>query len=397
MVAAMSVAASRPSPGSALLLTHQLAPHYRALRAIRTRRALEASPLWSEIGAEIQRVLDGVERVDHADARPAAGTLRAVAWNIQRGTSFEALRDALVSDPELRRADVLLLSEVDVGMGRSHNRNVPGELADALGMSYAFGVSYIALEDDDHENPDAVENTLALAGSAILTRAPILRVVHADVPALRDKFQSSEKRLGRKRAMVVEIETSSGPLAIAQAHLDSTASSTQRAQQLAAILDAADALGTPRVLLGGDLNTTTYDTSGSLALARDIAHKLFVTGFDRTIDNYLTPEKLYERPLFELLAARGMTIDGFNDRASGTLRYDFSDPYTLTKVRAAVGGLLTRWLVRRLRSRGGVVDARLDWFAGRGLVPLAAGVSRPRPGGARASDHEPIVVDVALG
>ena len=388
-----------PAAGDAIApptLQHELAPYFPALRAIRTRRALVASALWREIGGEVERLLDGVERVDRAGATPPSGTLRAVAWNVQRGTAFEALRDALVSDPELARADVLLLSEVDVGMGRSHNRDVPRELADALGMSYAFAVSYLALEDDHLENPDGRESTLALAGSAILSRAPIVRAVSADVPALRDKFESSEKRLGRKRAVVAELATASGPLAVAQAHLDSNASSAQRARQLAAVLEAADALGAPRLLLGGDLNTTTYDMSSPWRLARDLLHKLFVTGWDRTLDTYMTPDRRYELPVFELLAARGLAIEGFNDRAHGTLRYDFAEPYTIAKVREAVGGILTRWLIRRLRSRGGVVEARVDWFAGRGLEPMAASVVWPRPSGARASDHEPIVVDVAL-
>jgi endonuclease/exonuclease/phosphatase family metal-dependent hydrolase/phosphatidylglycerophosphate synthase len=383
-------------PASEGPLAHELAPHYAALRAIRSRRQLETSALWAEIGHEVERVLEGVERGGRADATLPTGRVRAVAWNIQRGTQLAALREALVGDPDLARADVLLLSEVDVGMGRSHNRNVPRELADALGMSYAFAVSYLALEDDHLENPDAIENTLALAGNAILSRAPILRAISADVPAVRDKFESSEKRLGRKRAVIAEIATANGPLVIAQAHLDSTASPVQRARQLAAVIDTADSLGGTRVLLGGDLNTTTYNWESTATLVRDILHKLVVTGFDRTLDNYMTPELLYERPVFELLAARGLQIDGFNDRAHGTLRYDFSEPYTLAKTREAVGGVLTRWLVRRLRSRGGVVEARVDWFAGRNVTPLGASVQRLQPGGARASDHDPIIVDVAI-
>jgi endonuclease/exonuclease/phosphatase family metal-dependent hydrolase len=389
----LAIAVPPPADGA---ICHELAPHYRALRAIRTRRKLAASALWNEIGGEVERVVNAIERCDHHATTRPGGSLRAVAWNIQRGTELAALREALTSDPELSRADVLLLSEVDVGMGRSGNRNVPRELADALGMSYAFGVSYLVLEDDHLENPDGLENTLALAGSAILSRAPILRVVSADLPVLRDKFGSSEKRLGHKRAVVAEIATASGPLVVAQAHLDSTASSAQRARQLASVIDAADRLGASRLLLGGDLNTTTYNVSSTWALARDVLHKLFVTGFDRTVDNYMTPELRYERPVFELLAARELSIEGFNDRAHGTLRYDFSEPYTLAKVREAVGGLLTRWLVRRLRSRGGLVQARLDWFAGRGLVARGASVVRRRGDGPRASDHDPIVVDVAL-
>ena len=107
----------------------------------------------------------------------------------------------------LRTADVLMLSEVDNGLGRSHNRNVARELADALGMSYAFAVSYVTLEDDHLENPEGRENTLALAGSAILSRAPIRRVINADLPELRDKFSSSEKRLGKKRAVIEDALT----------------------------------------------------------------------------------------------------------------------------------------------------------------------------------------------
>src|SRR5438552_12321039 len=151
------------------LIDHDLARHYHALRAIRTRKRLYASPLWGEIGDEVERVLDAVECGDHPAGAPGPA-LRVVAWNIQRGVHFEALRKVLAEDPDLQRADALLLSEVDLGLGRSSNRNVARELAAALGMSYAFGVSYLTLEDDHLENPDGTPNTLALAGNAILSR-----------------------------------------------------------------------------------------------------------------------------------------------------------------------------------------------------------------------------------
>ena len=97
--------APRAAPNSASTpeLTHALAPHYPALRAIRTRRALETSTLWRDIGPEVERVLDGIERRDHP-SEPPAKTLRAVAWNIQRGTNLDALIAALTTDPELARA-----------------------------------------------------------------------------------------------------------------------------------------------------------------------------------------------------------------------------------------------------------------------------------------------------
>jgi len=381
---------------------HVIHSHYPALRAIRTRKALERSAVWAEIGGEVTRVLESVERGDWAPAPTApapsrgARALRAVAWNIQRGARLDDLRRAVVTPP-FAEADVLLLSEVDVGLGRSDNRNVARELAEALGMSYAFGVSYLALTDDFGENAAGVENTLALSGAAVLSRYPIARVENVDLPEIRDKFHSSEKRLGKKRALRAELALPDGPLVVAACHLDSNASPAQRALQLGAILDSIDRSGVARALVGGDLNTTTYDLSSTLALARDLLHKLFVTGFRATVDQYLTPEKHYERPVFELLRARNFTIEGFNDRKTGTCFYDLTDPYALDRTRKLVGRALTRLLVRLLRPWNGCVPARLDWFAGRNVTPVAAAVERPRAAadGRPLSDHSAVFVDVA--
>jgi endonuclease/exonuclease/phosphatase family metal-dependent hydrolase len=300
--------------------------------------------------------------------------------------------------PSFAGTDLLLLSEVDVGLGRSSNRNVARELAEALGMSYAFGVSYLALTDDFGDEAAGRENTLALSGAAILSRHPIVRVENVDLPELRDKFHSSEKRLGKKRALLAEIALADGPLVVAACHLDSNASPAQRARQLAGVLDSVDRSGVSRALVGGDFNTSTYDVSSTLALARDLLHKLLVTGFRATIDQYLTPEKRYERPVFELLRARDFVVEGFNDRGTGTYFYDLTDPYILDRSQKLVGRALTRLLVRLLRPWNGCVPARLDWFAGRNVTPVAAAVERPRAAadGRPLSDHSAVVVDVAV-
>jgi endonuclease/exonuclease/phosphatase family metal-dependent hydrolase len=381
------------------LVQHEIHPHYGALRAIRTRKALERSALWTEIGGEVTRVLESVERGDRAVAPPKASgerMLRAVAWNIQRGARLDDLRRA-VTAPPFAGADVFLLSEVDVGLGRSGNLNVARELAEALGMSYAFGVSYLALTDDFGDDAGGRENTLALSGAAIISRYPIGRVENVDLPEIRDKYHSSEKRLGKKRAVLAEIELPSGPLAVAACHLDSNASPAQRAWQLGGVLDSIDRSGVARALVGGDFNTSTYDVSSTLALARDLLHKLLVTGFRATIDQYLTPEKHYERPVFDLLRSRAFAVEGFNDRALGTFFFDLNDPYVLDRSQKLVGRLLTRLLVRLLRPWKGCVPSRLDWFAGRNVTPVAAAVERPRSGDGRpVSDHSAIIVDVAL-
>lgn len=374
-----------------------MAAHYAALRGIRTRKALLRSPLWRQVGAEVERVTAAVEAFAHPAARPLGERVRVAAWNIQRGRRFDAVLAALRDEPTLAAADVLLLVEVDNGMARSGNRHVARELAEALGMSYAFGVSYLVLEDDWGENPDGAHNQLALAGTAVLSRAPLEALENVDVPELRDKFSSSEKRLGKKRALACRI-AGARPLTVAACHLDSNASPRGRALQLEAIVARAEDLAGAggALLVGGDLNTTTYDLAGAWPLARNLLHKLFVTGFNETVNQYMTPEKQYELPIFDTLRAHQLTVDGFNDRAQGTLHFDINDEYAIQKTRKLVGGPLTRLLQRKLQPWNGRVPARLDWFAGRGPTPLRAFTVDPRPDGQPASDHAAIVVDLRL-
>ena len=198
--------------------------------------------------------------------------------------------------------------------------------------------------------------------------------------------------------MLAEIALPDGPLVVAACHLDTNASPAQRARQLGGVLDSVDRSGVTRALVGGDFNTSTYDLSSTLALARDLLHKLLVTGFRATVDQYMTPEKRYERPVFDLLRARDFVVDGFNDRGTGSYFYDLTDPYVLARSRKLVGRVLTGLLVRLLRPWNGRVPARLDWFAGRNVTPVAAAVERPYAAddGRPISDHSAVIVDVAV-
>jgi len=374
-------------------LVHDLARHYAELRAVRDRRALERSALWREIRDEVARVIGGVERGDHPPA-PAAGSraLRFVAWNVQRGVRFDAIVDAFRRDPILSAGDVLLLTEIDCGLGRSQNRNVARELGEALGMSYVFGPSYLTLQDDWGENQQRAENTTALAGTAILSRAPVRHAENVALPELRDKFSSSERRLGCKRALIAELDAPAGPLRVAACHLDSNASPGQRAAQLGAVLDRMD--GSMPVLIGGDFNSSTHDLSSPLAILRDVVRKLVGRGLRATINGYMTPDRHEERPLFDLLARQGCAVDGFNDRSRATYHYDFNDAYALEKLRRAGGRALVAVVRRLLRPWNACLPARLDWFAGRGLRPHSSTVVTPRDAAGRPiSDHAAIVCD----
>jgi endonuclease/exonuclease/phosphatase family metal-dependent hydrolase len=382
-------------------LRHDLARALATFASIGRRSELERHPCYRALRAEIERVVHGFEwdLREPPNARPSAhdpGFVRAAAWNVERGKRFDALCAVLESDPLLSASDLLLLNEVDIGMGRSGNRNVPRELAHRLGMRYVFANSHLVLAPGDSAEQDhGIENALGLHGNALLSRFPLRRFEAVALPELTDKFHVLEKRLGEKRALLCDVLLPDGPLTVAVVHLDPFAPTHHRARQLRHVLTRIEARRPARVLLGGDLNTTTYDLGSKLGLAKNLAHKALRFGFRGTIAQYMVPEAVFERPVFETLRRAGLAVEGFNDRTRGTIYYDVNDPELVEKTQQYVPEAMWRWLQRRLEPWGGVVPLRLDWFAGRGVEPCAAAVvERPRGRGGRVSDHNPIVVDL---
>jgi len=349
--------------------------------------------------ADIDRVLDGFEWDLSALPRPrmlpADAPLRAVAWNVERGKRFSALMGVLQNEPWLRDADLLMLTEVDIGMGRSGNRNVPRELARALHMGYVFANYHLVLAPGDlAERDHGADNQLGLHGAALLTRLPVTRFWGVALPEFTDKFHSLEKRLGSKRALLVEVELPDGPLLVVVVHLDPFAPPNHRAAQLRLVVDAIARTGIERVLLGGDLNTNTYHLGSKAGLALDILHKLLRFGFDGTVRQYMTPEQVFERRVFAALAQAGLRTEGFTDPSAGTIHYDLNDPELRHKSLAYLPPRVFAWLERKLQPWGGCVPMRIDHFAGRGLSAVRALTLPPaRHEGMRVSDHAPIVVE----
>lgn len=377
-------------------LRHDLGSVLDHLATIRRRRSLQRDPIYRGAREEIDRVLRGFEW-DLRDSRPACRPeVRAVAWNIERGKRLDGVIDLLKTHPDLCDADLVLLNEVDIGMGRTKNCNVPRDIAGALGMSYVYcNLDLMLSAGDAFERSHADPNTLAMHGSALLSRLPIAGFFAVTLPEYFDKFHDGEKRLGSKRALVCEVEGPAGPICVVVPHLDPFAPPRHRARQMQIIVRAIEATGHASVLLGGDLNTNTYDLGSRPGLAFNLAHKFIRLGFDGTIRQYMTPEHIFERPTFEVMQRAGLTIDGFNDRTVGTTYFDVFDPELADWTRRYVPRPVERYLQRRLEPWGGAVPLRIDWFAGRHLAPLhATVVDRPRFDGALLSDHNPLRVDV---
>jgi endonuclease/exonuclease/phosphatase family metal-dependent hydrolase len=248
-------------------LDHQLGPYFEALSGFSSTAALWASPLYARLRPEIDRVLGGVAQEAPArDAFPARPSIRATAWNIERGRRVDNVIRALREHPLIRESDVLLLTELDYGMARSGNRNVPREIARALGLHYAFAPCYVNLSKGSGlEDRAASDNAQALHGNAVFSRHP-LRDAHAiPLPNGKDKMRGKEKRLGSQRAVVATVDHPLGAVRVVSVHLDAHSTQRHRRRQMEKVLDHLDGLRPALpALIGGDWNTSTYTSRRAL-------------------------------------------------------------------------------------------------------------------------------------
>jgi endonuclease/exonuclease/phosphatase family metal-dependent hydrolase len=399
-----------PSP-----LEHRLTPHFRELAQFNSIKAVEASPLYARLRAEVERVLDGVERGDfislqpgggairQGDAAPSSDAIRATAWNIERGIRLDEIIAVLRENEVMSRSDVLLLTELDYGMTRSGNRHVAREIAEALGMAYAFAPCYINLSKGSGlESGAEGENAEALHGNAVLSRCPVARAWSVALPNGKDKMRGREKRLGSQRAVVCDVEHPNGLLRVVSLHLDAHSSQRHRRRQMQVVLDFVEGLRPALpVLVGGDWNTSTYNSSRALYSIAGFARRVLM-GAGRVIEkHYLRPERWFERGLFRELERRGFRFRELNETGAGTLHYDVKDLAANTNMGEWVPRWCFWWIEWALRDYGGRCSLKLDWFAGRGIEPDAR--QPPRVvGGLRGracevlSDHDPIVLDFTL-
>ncbi|MDT5295833.1 MAG: hypothetical protein QOJ76_2713 [Acidobacteriota bacterium] len=411
----MNTIARRKSPATSTL-AHRLRPHFPELARFHSTQALEASPLYARLRAEAERVLNGVECGEcasplHREAagtadtmRAPADTIRATAWNIERGTQLDEIIRVLREHPLLSGSDVLLLTELDYGMARSGNRHVTRELATALGMSYAFAPCYINLSKGSGlESGAEGENAEALHGNAVLSRWPILRAFSIALPNGKDKMKGREKRLGSQRAVVCDVEhPSAGAFRAVSLHLDAHSSQRHRRRQMHVVLDFLERLEPSLpVIVGGDWNTSTYDSSRAVYAIAGFFRRVLM-GVGHVIENhYLRPERWFERGLFGELERRGFLFRELNEPGAGTLHYDVADLAANTNMGEWVPRWCFWWIEWALREQGGRCSLKLDWFAGSRIAPDArepprvVGNLRGR-GGEVLSDHDPIVLDFVL-
>lgn len=179
--------------------------------------------------------------------------IHALVFNMERGHNWREIIDFLKYSPDIQPFDLILANELDDGCTRTGEVDVTREIAEALNMHYVYALEFVEL----------MQTTASKGyhGNAILSRYPIRWAEVFHLPEENNWFFEKQKRIGSRNAIFAELDVGGRPLGIASIHLENKTSETGRRRQMQAICDRAKELfseETP-ILLGGDLNTNTFD------------------------------------------------------------------------------------------------------------------------------------------
>lgn len=284
--------------------------------------------------------------------------IKVVLLNAHGGSEIDRISRRL-SRPPLAGADVIMLCELDWGLKRSRQRPIAAELAQALGMSFAYSPEF-ALARRDREYR-------AFFGNAILAKAPLEDVRTVPLSPLFDweirQFRRETvpwpRRIGQRGAMVAKVRVNGASITLGVAHLENRTLPRGRARQL---LEFLTAVGDGPAIIGGDLNTLTVDLSRLGSWLR------MMMGMVKNPRRLRQPQA--HEPLFDELERANFEYETANQPLAPT--------YTPM---AGVPRLLR---------------PKLDWLAARVLTPIRA-TARVIPAsdglGRRLSDHDFVVCE----
>lgn len=206
--------------------------------------------------AEVMAMIPQFSQVEIHNLAPAPAetpaALGMLVFNMERGVCLAELGDFLETCPRVRPFDVILANELDDGCLRSGGKNTTLELARRLGMNAAFGLEFIELVNG--------EDPKGFHGNAVFSRWPIRRAKALRLPEHYNWYFDRQRRIGGRLAVLAELDVGGAPVGVAAIHLENRTHGPGRRAQLEAVLAEAERMfpGMP-VILGGDLNTNTFD------------------------------------------------------------------------------------------------------------------------------------------
>lgn len=383
-------------------------PLIAELHDFQTKQQLLASPVYQKQRAYLTDLLTTPKLFPTPNTRPRLRDfLRIAHWNIEKGKYLDDVIAVFQQHPILQTADLISINEADVGMNRSGQRFVARELGEALNMHVAFAPCYLEFSKgygEDLTMPG--ENTIALQGNAILSRYELYKPRVIELPLCYDHFEHTEKRIGNRNALAVEIEINGQRLSFVTTHLEVRNAPSCRAKQLAAILAEVETPNAPRpAIIAGDFNSNTFARGGMLRTLSGLL-RMMVSETETLRHELAAPQA--REPLFALCRQHGFTETGFN--SEDVTCYV---PLKILEDSGKLPSVLAALINQQMARYNGQLDFRLDWVLGRAVRPLRPGEALDtatngaslapqtiaglhNAKGGPITDHDPITVDVQL-
>jgi len=306
---------------------------------------------------------DGLREIETGPPMPVAsaaqGTLRVVAWNVERLRHLSATADLL----QRAGAEISLLTEIDKGMARTGNTHRTAELSRALGQPYAYAAEFVELdlgtaaERADHAGQT---NARGFHGNAVLSRVALHRPVLFRLEAEGTWFgwARGEPRVGGRIGIGGQVLLDGVAVTVVGLHLESHSDPAHRATLMARLLDLiAQYDPVAPVLIAGDVNTSTMSWADRMSgLPADPVRRCDVVPHE---------------PLFALMAAHGFDWTACNVPRQPTQRFPAAETHR--------------------------VAGKIDWMFTRGLHATDAEIlPAVGPDGTILSDHDAVAVTIAL-
>ncbi len=394
-------------------IEHNLHEYFPSLRLFHSTSSLEQSALYQDLKPQIHQLLHSYEMGAFAPASAEAEPYyRVVSWNIERGICWNEILHFLQNHPVMSKADILLLTETDLGMARSGNRNVAKEIAEILKMNYFFAPSYLNLaKGSGIENDLEGENTIGIHGNAILSRYPLHKPRIVSFPNPHDKMKGREKRLGQQRALIATVDLAGQPLRVGCFHVNVRSTQKQRKEEVERVVKAIVEEGDHPALIGGDWNTSTYDSHSAASAILGFWVRVAMGTHNMIRNHYPHPERFFEKELFTMLEQNSFDYKKCNVLGGTTNHYSVESLKQMKNLREWIPEWCFKFIEWSLKEHDGKCSFKLDWLAQKKLNVLSsAQLTSPRKGpstapqvlgnlflnGIEASDHDAISFDFTL-
>jgi endonuclease/exonuclease/phosphatase family metal-dependent hydrolase len=222
------------------------------------------------------------------------GRLKIVAWNMLFTKNLDEQITTLTTHPDLKDADVYLLSEVDRCSERNGTRRAARLMAEALGGDYVYAIEFVELNIGRTTGGDT--------GQAIISRRPMTDAA-TTCHSQQEEWLTSEDepRMGQRVALHADVPAGDTTVRVHAVHFESSdVFGEKRVVQTKEVLDEAQlgACDRPQVI-AGDFNTW-YCAAPELEVLRKSGYEdaLRSTGdIEGTHDNGLRLDYVWARGL----------------------------------------------------------------------------------------------------